>query len=64
MQDTISVRRRITAYIIRADVEFLHEGQAAQHSEHAADPQQQAKPPNDRIPPILPHFYDAGTRIC
>ena len=30
------------AYMIREEVEFLHEGQAAQHREQAADPQQHA----------------------
>ena len=39
--------------MIRADVEFLQDGHAAQHNEHAADPQQQANPPMERIPPIL-----------
>jgi len=39
--------------MIRADVEFLQEGHAAQHNEQAADPQQQAKLPMERIPPIF-----------
>ena len=53
MQDTTVVNRRRSAYIILADVEFLHDGQAAQHSEVAAEVQQQARPPSERIPPIL-----------
>lgn len=32
----------ISAYIIRVDVEFLHDGQAEQHREHAVLPQQHA----------------------
>ena len=59
MHETINVSTRISAYIILADVEFLQEGQAAQHKEHAAEPQQQARLPRDRIPPILSYivFY-------
>lgn len=32
----------IKAYIIRLEVEFLHDGHAEQHREHAALPQQHA----------------------
>ena len=42
--------------MILADVEFLQEGAQAQHNEHAADPQQQARLPRDRIPPILIYY--------
>jgi len=40
------------AYIILAEVEFLHDGQAAQHNEQAAEPQQHARLPSERIPPM------------
>ena len=54
--ETIRVSNKMRAYIIRADVEFLQDGHAAQHNEQAADPQQQAKLPMDRIPPISQVF--------
>lgn len=38
----IAPNNSIIAYINRVDVEFLHDGQAAQHSEHAVPVQQQA----------------------
>ena len=53
MQLTINVSKSINAYMILADVEFLHDGHAAQHIEQAADPQQHAKLPMDSIPPIF-----------
>ena len=53
MQLTINVSKRINAYMILADVEFLQDGHAAQHIEQAADPQQHAKLPMDSIPPIF-----------
>lgn len=42
MNPTIAPKTRRRAYIIRADVEFLHDGHAAQQQEAAADVQQQA----------------------
>ena len=39
--------------MILAEVEFLQEGAQAQHKEQAADPQQQARLPKDKIPPIF-----------
>ena len=42
--------------MILADVEFLQEGQAALHKEHAGEPQQQAKLPRDRIAPIFSYL--------
>lgn len=42
MQATMVVTNSIKAYIIRVDVEFLHDGHAEQHNEQAALPQQQA----------------------
>lgn len=42
MQATIVPTNSIRAYMILEDVEFLHEGHAEQHREHAALPQQQA----------------------
>ena len=48
--------------MILAEVEFLQEGQAAQHKEHAAEPQQQARPPRDRIAPIF--VYPMFTIVC
>jgi len=42
MQLTAVPRKRRSAYIKRDDVEFLHVGHAAQNSENAAVPQQQA----------------------
>lgn len=53
MHETMTVRSRMTAYMILDEVEFRQEGQAEQHRLQAADPQQQARPPRDRIPPIL-----------
>jgi len=41
------------AYIILAEVEFLHDGHAAQHNEQAAEPQQHARLPSERIPPMI-----------
>ena len=32
---------------------YLHDGQAVQHNEQAAEPQQQARLPIERIPPIV-----------
>ena len=52
MQDTIKVRRRMIAYMILDEVEFLHDGHAEQHKEQAAEVQQQARLPRDRMPPI------------
>lgn len=42
MNDTTVPRRSITAYINLEDVEFVHDGHAAQHMEQAALPQQAA----------------------
>ncbi|KAG7174202.1 hypothetical protein Hamer_G003106 [Homarus americanus] len=42
IQATIVPISIMTAYIMRVEVEFLHDGQAEQHKLHAADPQQQA----------------------
>jgi len=56
MHDTTVVNNSIKAYIIRVDVEFLHDGQAAQHKLQAALPQQQASCPAvkaARTAPIL-----------
>ncbi len=53
MQDTTMVRSRMTAYMILEEVEFLQEGQAAQHREQAADPQQQARAPTDKSAPMM-----------
>ena len=39
--------------MILADVEFLQDGHAEQQREHAAEPQQQAIPAKENIPPIL-----------
>ena len=35
------------------EVEFLHDGQAAQQRLQAADPQQQARPPTDKRAPMI-----------
>lgn len=40
--ETIAPTNNIKAYIRRVDVEFLHDGQAEQHNEHAVPVQQQA----------------------
>ena len=53
MHETINVSTSIRAYMILADVEFLQDGHAEQQSEHAAEPQQQAIPAKENIPPIL-----------
>jgi len=53
MHDTTVVKSKSKAYIILADVEFLHDGQAAHKHEHAAELQQHAKPPSERIPPMV-----------
>lgn len=42
IQATTVPTNNIIAYISREDVEFLHDGHAEQHREHAALPQQQA----------------------
>lgn len=42
MPDTMAPTNNISAYIRREDVEFLHDGQAEQHSEQAVPVQQQA----------------------
>ena len=42
IQATAVPSRSIMAYIILVEVEFLHDGQAAQQSWQAAEPQQQA----------------------
>lgn len=41
IQAAIVPINNIIAYIILVDVEFLHDGQAEQHNEQAADVQQQ-----------------------
>ena len=51
MQAIITPTSIIIAYAIRVDVEFLHDGQALQQSEHAAVPTQQAREPTTH--PIL-----------
>jgi len=43
--------------MILEEVEFLHDGHAAQQSEQAVDPQQQAKLAKEKIPPILLQGY-------
>jgi hypothetical protein len=53
MHEVIMVRRRRTAYMILADVEFLHVGQTEQQRPHAADPQQHARLPRDNRAPIV-----------
>lgn len=53
MQETIKVTSMRMAYISLEDVEFLHDGQAAQQREQAAEPQQQANAPRDITAPIL-----------
>lgn len=40
--ETIAPNNNIIAYISRVDVEFLHDGHAEQHKEHAVPVQQQA----------------------
>lgn len=40
--ETIAPTNNIRAYMRREDVEFLHDGQAEQHNEHAVPVQQQA----------------------
>lgn len=40
--ETIAPTNNIRAYMRRVDVEFLHDGQDEQHSEHAVPVQQQA----------------------
>lgn len=40
--DTIAPNNSIIAYINLVDVEFLHDGHAEQHNEHAVPVQQQA----------------------
>ena len=45
--------RSMKAYMSRLLVLFLQLGQAAQHSEHAAEPQQHARPPKLSTPPIF-----------
>lgn len=40
--ETIAPTNNIRAYMRRVDVEFLHDGQAEQHKEHAVPVQQQA----------------------
>lgn len=40
--DTIAPNNNIRAYMRRVDVEFLHDGQAEQHNEHAVPVQQHA----------------------
>ena len=52
LQTTMVTSRR-TAYMILEEVEFLQDGQAAQHREKAAEPQQQARAPTDIRAPIL-----------
>lgn len=42
MQAAIVPMSNINAYMILVDVEFLHDGHALQHKEHAALPQQHA----------------------
>lgn len=42
MPAAMAPNNSIIAYIKRVDVEFLHDGQAAQHNEHAVPVQQQA----------------------
>lgn len=42
IQAAMAPKSNIRAYIIRDEVEFLHDGQAAQHKEQAVLPQQQA----------------------
>jgi len=42
MQQVIVAKRSMRAYIIRVDVEFLHDGQELQQRPQAALPQQQA----------------------
>lgn len=42
MHANIVPNNNIKAYIILVDVELRHDGQALQHNEHAALPQQQA----------------------
>lgn len=49
MHETIKVSNKTNEYIIRAEVEFLHEGHDAQHNEHAIEPQ-----PHARLVAILP----------
>jgi len=51
--ETIMVSSRIMAYIILEEVEFLQDGHAAQQSEQAVEPQQQAMLARDTIPPIF-----------
>ena len=53
MQLTIMVTRRRMAYMSLDEVEFLHDGQAAQQRLQAADPQQQARPPTDKRAPMI-----------
>lgn len=42
IHEATAPKSNMRAYIMRDDVEFLHDGHAAQHKEHAVLPQQQA----------------------
>lgn len=42
MADTMAPNSNMMAYMRRVDVEFLHDGHAEQHREHAVPVQQQA----------------------
>lgn len=42
MQATMVPKSIMIAYMMREEVEFLHDGQAEQQRLHAADPQQHA----------------------
>lgn len=56
MQAAIVVTNNIRAYIIREEVEFLHDGQAEQQSEHAVLVQQQANCAAEQRPRTAPIF--------
>ena len=52
LQLGIAVTRKIFYNTDLDEVEFLHDGQAEQHKEQAAEVQQQARLPNERIAPM------------
>ena len=53
MHDTIMVRSRIMAYIIREEVELLQEGQQEQQRPTAEAPQQHANVPREIMAPMV-----------
>ncbi len=47
------VSSKRTAYMILEEVEFLQDGQQAQHRDTAEVPQQHARPPRDKMAPMI-----------